>query len=157
MKLDRINYYLIITILTNLNQLILGRPSQIDILFSKLLSINYFILNKGGFHQKRLLSRLFKSYDLFERPVLYENERLRVDVGLSIQQIVDLVITILIIMTKIKKNRWLNFHFFKDEKKQTIIFSGWLDMVKYFSKSFSSTTQIPGKIIFFCRLGTTVI
>lgn len=41
-----------------------------------------------------------------ERPVSNEEETLNVSVGLAIQQIVDV-----------------------DEKKQTIVFSGWLDMV----------------------------
>jgi nicotinic acetylcholine receptor alpha-10 len=63
---------------------------------------------RGGIHQKRLLEHLFKNYDSLERPVQNENESLNVSINLSVQQIVDV-----------------------DEKKQTIIFSGWLDMVIY--------------------------
>ena len=49
---------------------------------------------------------MFSTYDTTERPVTHEHDNLDVSIGLSIQQIVDI-----------------------DEKKQTIIFSGWLDMV----------------------------
>lgn len=51
------------------------------------------------------MEKLFRNYDPTERPVFDDNESLNVSVGLAIQQIVDV-----------------------DEKKQTIIFSGWLDM-----------------------------
>lgn len=51
------------------------------------------------------MEKLFRNYDPNERPVFDDNESLNVSVGLAIQQIVDV-----------------------DEKKQTIIFSGWLDM-----------------------------
>ena len=60
----------------------------------------------AGQHQKRLLDKLFKNYDASERPVFDESQPLNVSVGMSLQQIVDV-----------------------DEKKQTILFSGWLDMV----------------------------
>ncbi len=60
-------------------------------------------------HQKRLLNHLFRDYDYLERPVAEEFDNLTVHVGLAVQQIVDV-----------------------DEKKQTIIFSGWLDMVSFF-------------------------
>jgi hypothetical protein len=60
----------------------------------------------SGIHQKRLLNYLFENYDASERPVENENEGLDVSINLSVQQIVDV-----------------------DEKKQIIIFSGWLDMV----------------------------
>jgi hypothetical protein len=51
------------------------------------------------------LEKLFKSYDPLERPVSNDNETLDVYIGLAVQQIVDI-----------------------DEKKQTLVFSGWLDM-----------------------------
>lgn len=56
-------------------------------------------------HQRRLLDMLFENYDSSERPVTNEDDKVTVDVGLSIQQIVDI-----------------------DEKQQIVIFSGWLDM-----------------------------
>lgn len=63
---------------------------------------NFFL---AGHYQRLLLEKLFRDYDPTERPVFDENESLNVSVGLAIQQIVDV-----------------------DEKKQTIVFSGWLDM-----------------------------
>jgi hypothetical protein len=75
------------------------------------LSLVFVILTElssiwAGQHQKRLLEKLFKNYDASERPVYDETQPLNVSVGMSLQQIVDV-----------------------DEKKQTIIFSGWLDLV----------------------------
>jgi len=61
----------------------------------------------AGPHEKRLLQKLFSSYELSERPVLNESETLNVSVGLSLIQIVDV-----------------------DEKKQIVTISGWLDLVK---------------------------
>ena len=52
----------------------------------------FFFLNaSAGIHQKRLLRKLFSNYDPNERPVLNDEQVLTVMVGLSIQQIVDLV------------------------------------------------------------------
>ena len=42
-------------------------------------------------HQRRLLDMLFENYDSSERPVTNEDDKVTVDVGLSIQQIVDIV------------------------------------------------------------------
>jgi hypothetical protein len=67
----------------------------------------FICVNQGGIHQKRLLETLFKNYNPLERPVQDEMQQLNVSIGMSLQQIVDV-----------------------DEKKQTILFSGWLDMVK---------------------------
>ena len=65
--------------------------------------VSYFIINNSkkksynpliivaGKHQKRLLQTLFKSYDPLERPVENENESLSVEIGLALQQIVDVV------------------------------------------------------------------
>jgi len=64
------------------------------------------IFVKAGVYQKKLLKKLFSTYDTTERPVPHEHDNLDVSIGLAIQQIVDI-----------------------DEKKQTIVFSGWLDMV----------------------------
>ncbi len=52
---------------------------------------------------------LFQDYDPLERPSLNDSQNLKVELGMAIQQIVDV-----------------------DEKKQTIILSGWLDMVNIF-------------------------
>ena len=49
-----------------------------------------FIL-KAGYHQRRLLDKLFKNYDPLERPVADDNETINVSVGLALQQIVDVV------------------------------------------------------------------
>ncbi|CAF0709115.1 unnamed protein product [Brachionus calyciflorus] len=73
-----------------------------------LLVILLYILivaTQAGEYQRKLLDKLFKNYDPNERPVLDDIDTLNVSVGLAIQQIVDV-----------------------DEKKQTIVFSGWLDM-----------------------------
>ena len=59
------------------------------------------------------MENLFKEYDPEERPVANDTDTLVVLVGLAIQQIVDV-----------------------DEKKQTLVFSGWLDMVKYIRHIF---------------------
>ncbi len=64
---------------------------------------------RTGIHQKRLLKNLFKNYDVFVRPVEHEHQTLNVEINLSIRKIIDI-----------------------DEKKQIVIFSGWLDMVFYF-------------------------
>ena len=72
-----------------------------------LMSLNYYGV-QCGMHQKRLLDKLFSTYDSSERPVTNEEDKVEVHVGLSIQQIVDI-----------------------DEKQQIIIFSGWLDMVSF--------------------------
>ena len=45
----------------------------------------------AGIRQKRLLTGLFKNYNPLERPVENDNESLLVNVGLSLQQIVDIV------------------------------------------------------------------
>ena len=57
----------------------------------------------------KLLDYLFQDYNRMERPSLNDSESLKVELGLSMQQIVDV-----------------------DEKKQIIISSGWLDMVYVF-------------------------
>jgi hypothetical protein len=46
---------------------------------------------KGGFHQKRLLEKLFRKYNPIERPVERDTESLNVTIGLALQQIVDVV------------------------------------------------------------------
>lgn len=57
----------------------------------------YYIKIKGGYHQKELLNRLLNNYDVFEIPIENDNGgKLRVEVGLSIQQIVDVVSKILL-------------------------------------------------------------
>lgn len=66
------------------------------------IKIDFF---KAGSYQKKLLDKLFKNYDPLERPVFDDTKTMNVSIGLAIQQIVDV-----------------------DEKKQIIVFSGWLDM-----------------------------
>jgi hypothetical protein len=61
-----------------------------------------------------LLKKLFENYDPTERPVQDDSKNMLVSVGLSIQQIVEI-----------------------DEKTQTLIFSGWLDMVNFLSITLS--------------------
>ena len=65
----------------------------------KILNVNslLFFFFKAGVYQKKLLKKLFSTYDTTERPVTHEHDNLDVSIGLSIQQIVDI-----------------------DEKKQTI-------------------------------------
>lgn len=53
------------------------------------LSINTFI--NCGIHQRKLLEKLFSSYDPAERPVEIEADNLNVEIGICIQQIVELV------------------------------------------------------------------
>ncbi len=62
----------------------------------------------AGLHQKKLLDKLFSNYDRTERPVEDDKDVLNVEIGMVLQQIVDL-----------------------DEKQQMLIFSGWLDMVQF--------------------------
>ena len=52
---------------------------------------------KAGAPQKRLLTNLFKNYNPLERPVENDADSLDVLVGLSIQQIVDIVNFVLLI------------------------------------------------------------
>ena len=56
---------------------------------------------------------LFQDYDPLERPSLNDSQNLKVELGMAIQQIVDV-----------------------DEKQQTIILSGWLDMVNIYHLEF---------------------
>ena len=55
---------------------------------------NLFLF-KAGVDQKRLLAGLFKNYNPLERPCLNESQSVRVELGISIQQIVDVVRIIL--------------------------------------------------------------
>ena len=87
-------------------------------------------------HQRRLLATLFKNYDPAERPVENEEDSLMVAVGLSVQQIVDIVIQLRSLVYSYVKflfSIFLNYFLFcyKDERKQTIFFSGWLDIVSH--------------------------
>jgi len=59
------------------------------------------------------LKDLFQDYDPLERPSLNDSQNLKVELGMAIQQIVDV-----------------------DEKQQTIILSGWLDMVNIYHLEF---------------------
>lgn len=47
--------------------------------------------NTAGSDQRRLLQKLFTNYNPLERPSLNETQNLKVELGLSIQQIVDIV------------------------------------------------------------------
>lgn len=78
--------------------------------FINLILLGILIVNPNQFvsagkHQKRLINKLFENYDAMERPVIEETSQVEVQVGLAIQQIVEI-----------------------DEKTQTIVFSGWLDI-----------------------------
>lgn len=79
------------------------KSCQIYFLLVIFLSINLFV--HAGLHQRKLLQKLFSSYDPTERPVENDNENLNISIGIAIQQIVEL-----------------------DEKQQMLVFSGWLDM-----------------------------
>jgi len=65
------------------------------------LFLFYFL---GGFHQKRLLEKLFRKYNPIERPVEKDTESLNVTIGLALQQIVDVVsqISIFFILFNVK-------------------------------------------------------
>ena len=54
-----------------------------------LICFSFFI--KAGSDQKRLLKKLFENYNPLERPSSDESESLYVGLGLSIQQIIDVV------------------------------------------------------------------
>lgn len=41
--------------------------------------------------QKKLLENLFENYSLYEIPLLKDNDALEINIGLSIQQIIDIV------------------------------------------------------------------
>lgn len=105
LRLVRILFY-ISTVLIHFTQ---GKQILFNFFNLNIVTDFFFNFFKGGKHQKRLLENLFKDYDPEERPVANDTDTLVVLVGLAIQQIVDV-----------------------DEKKQTLVFSGWLDMVKYF-------------------------
>ena len=53
----------------------------------------------ASIHQRRLLERLFKEHNPVERPVRNENETLLVTVSLSLQQIIDVVIRFVCLVT----------------------------------------------------------
>ena len=64
------------------------------LLFTVILAHHFQTSNVGvscGHSQKRLLTRLFKNYSRLERPVANENETLLVYLGMTVQQIVDIV------------------------------------------------------------------
>jgi hypothetical protein len=46
---------------------------------------------KAGVDQKRLLAELFRNYNPLERPSLNDSQSLKVELGISIQQIVEVV------------------------------------------------------------------
>ncbi len=77
------------------------------------------------------MSKLFSNYDPTERPVEFDNENLNVSVGISIQQIVELVKYLFIyFLFYICHHLYsIKLLLFKDEKQQMLVFSGWLDMV----------------------------
>ena len=90
-----------------------------------------------------MLNYLFSDYDAIERPVENDSESLEVEVGLAVQQIIDIVdntykskniflLNVRLFCIYIKLIMLLKLFNFdhKDEKQQTIIFSGWLDIVK---------------------------
>ena len=84
---------------------------NVTLLLIIIIILSYVNYARAGMHQRRLLDKLFETYDSSERPVTNEEDKVGVVVGLSIQQIVDI-----------------------DEKQQIIIFSGWLDMVSVSKK-----------------------
>ena len=57
-----------------------------------LLNLSQYV--EGGMHQKKLIRKIFNNYDASERPVANENKNMDVNVGLSIQQIVDIVLSL---------------------------------------------------------------
>lgn len=78
----------------------------------------------AGADQRRLLKYLFEEnkHDPLERPVKNDSETLTVTMSLALQQIIDFV----------SKNELLSpFHrrIFQDEKKETLVISGWLVLV----------------------------
>ena len=78
-----------------------------------------------------MLEKLFRKYNPIERPVENDTESLNVTIGLALQQIVDVVSGMFQYISVIQNDAdiQLNKQSFKDQKKQTIVFSGWLDMV----------------------------
>ena len=55
------------------------------------MNLNYCYVFKAGVEQKRLLAELFQNYNPLERPTLNDSQSLKVDLGISIQQIVEVV------------------------------------------------------------------
>jgi hypothetical protein len=50
-----------------------------------------FAATLQGMHEKRLIRKLFKDYDKIERPAQNDSHPVRVDFGLTLQQIIDVV------------------------------------------------------------------
>jgi len=72
-----------------------GQHSAINQFVRRNSTDNFFpILLSGslqGQHERRLINDLLAHYDRLERPVANESEALKVQFGLSLQQIIDVV------------------------------------------------------------------
>jgi len=63
-----------------------------SLLFSSLVLLLFFRETICGKYEKKLLRHLMVDYDDMERPVEDENEPLRLVFGVTLQQIIDVVI-----------------------------------------------------------------
>lgn len=61
------------------------------LLIHSLYIFNFFIVCQAGPHQRRLIYHLLDPYNIMERPVAKESEPIRLSLGLSLQQILDVV------------------------------------------------------------------
>ena len=74
----------------------------------------------AGPDERRLLQHLMENYQKFERPVENESQSVRLQFGLTLQQIMDLV----------EFKSWNEkLHLFQDEKNQILTTNVWLNLV----------------------------
>ena len=131
MKLNLFGKNLLVKSVLNLSSLQFHLfPIHIFLSFIQhIFKFNLFILlNIAGLNQKRLLDDIFRNYSIHELPTI-SNEIVKIEIGLTIQQIIDIVKQF-----KIFKNISLINKLFikKDEKHEVMYVNGWLDIVKIF-------------------------
>ena len=80
----------------------------------------------GGSHERRLLNDLSLNYNKLERPVAEESEALVIKFGLTLQQILDVVITVTYPFCFLSLS---DYQILQDEKNQIITTNLWLNWV----------------------------
>ena len=95
-----------------------------------LLTVEVYVLPllvvSGGSHERRLLNDLSLNYNKLERPVAEESEALVIKFGLTLQQILDVVITVTYPFCFLFSS---DYQILQDEKNQIITTNLWLNWV----------------------------
>ena len=100
-----------------------------------LLTVEVYVLPllvvSGGSHERRLLNDLSLNYNKLERPVAEESEALVIKFGLTLQQILDVVITVTYPFCFLSSS---DYQILQDEKNQIITTNLWLNWVCKYSR-----------------------